>query len=111
MGLIQRAIEEAGIATISITLSRGISRKVKPPRAVYTGFPLGHPFGFPHQRFRQIQLLRLLLRYMESLETPGHIVVHKLSHDSRPDADCELCADLTTHNRKVVSRQGPPLNG
>lgn len=96
MGLIQRAIEAEGIATISVTLSRGISRKVKPPRALYTGFPLGHPFAFPHQRFRQLQLLRLLLRCVETLDTPGRIIVHKLPHDSNPEADCVLCDDLKT---------------
>ncbi|RJQ84493.1 MAG: hypothetical protein C4519_04770 [Desulfobacteraceae bacterium] len=94
MGLIQRIIEAAGIATISVTLSRGISQKVKPPRAVYTGFPLGHPFAYPHQRFRQLQLLRLLLNYMETLETPGRIVVHNLTHDGDPEAHCVLCQGL-----------------
>ena len=92
MGLIQRAIEAAGIATISVTLSRGISQKVKPPRTLYTGFPLGHPFGFPHQRFRQLQLLRLLLHYVETLDIPGQIVVHKLARDSDPEVHCVLCA-------------------
>ncbi|MCJ8502627.1 hypothetical protein [Desulfatitalea alkaliphila] len=91
MGLIQRIIEAAGIATISVTLSRGISKQVKPPRAVYTGFPLGHPFGFPHQNFRQQQLLRLLLHYLAVLETPGEIVVHKLTQDGDPDKACALC--------------------
>lgn len=94
MGLIQRIIEAAGIATISITLSRGISHKVKPPRAVYTGFPLGHPFAFPHQRFRQLQLLRLLLNHLESMDTPGQIAVHKLTHDGDPEGRCVLCDGL-----------------
>lgn len=94
VGLIQRAIEAVGIPTISVTLSRGISRKVKPPRALYTGFPLGHPFAFPHQRFRQQQLLRLLLHYVATVDTPGQIVVRRLSHDSDPNAHCVLCEDL-----------------
>jgi hypothetical protein len=94
VGLIQRVIEAQGIPTISVTLSRGISQKVKPPRAMYTGFPLGHPFAFPHQRFRQLQLLRLLLKYIETLDKPGTIVVHKLNHDGDPEADCVLCRDL-----------------
>jgi hypothetical protein len=87
-------IEAEGIPTISITLSRGISRKVKPPRTVYTGFPLGHPFAFPHQRFRQLQLLRLLLNYIESIDQPGTILVHKLTHDGDPEGGCVLCQDL-----------------
>ena len=94
MGLIQRAIEAEGIATISVTLSRGISRKVKPPRTVFTGFPLGHPFAFPHQRFRQLQLLRLMLQYVETLDTPGRIMVHKLVEDEDPEQGCVLCSGL-----------------
>ncbi len=94
MGLVQRVIEASGIPTISVTLSQGISRKVKPPRAVYTGFPLGHPFAFPHQRFRQLQLLRLLLGYLQSLDRPGEIVVHKLVRDEDPEQYCVLCDGL-----------------
>jgi hypothetical protein len=94
VGLIQRAIESAGIPTISVTLSRGISQKVKPPRAVFTGFPLGHPFAFAHQRFRQLQLLRLMLQYVEKLDQPGQIVVHKLSKDEDPEQHCVLCDGL-----------------
>jgi len=94
VGLVQRAIEAAGIPTISVTLSRGISQKVKPPRAVYTGFPLGHPFAFPHQGFRQLQLLRLMLHYMETLDQPGQIIVHKLVKDEDPEQHCVLCNGL-----------------
>lgn len=94
MGLIQRTIESAGIPTISVTLSRGISQKVKPPRSIFTGFPLGHPFAFPGQHFRQQQLLRLLLRHLESMQTPGQIVVHKLVRDEDPDQACVLCNGL-----------------
>lgn len=94
MGLIQRVIEAAGIPTISVTLSRGISRKVKPPRAIFTGFPLGHPFGFPHQRFRQLQLLRLMLHYLKCIDTPGTIIVEKLVKDGDPEHRCVLCENL-----------------
>ncbi len=74
MGLIQRVIEAAGIATISITLSREITKKVRPPRALYPGFPLGHPIAFPGQALRQLQVLRLLLKYLVGIDFPGTIV-------------------------------------
>ena len=73
MGLIQRAIEAAGIATISITLSEEITRKVRPPRALYPGFPLGHPIAFPGQKQRQLKVLRLLLKFLEELDSPGSV--------------------------------------
>ena len=74
MGLIQRVIENEGIATISITLSEHITKKVRPPRALYPGFPLGHPIGFPNQILCQLKVLRLLLKYLEELDSPGTIV-------------------------------------
>ena len=74
MGLIQRAIENEGIASISITLSEEITKKVRPPRALYPGFPLGHPIAFPGQTLRQLQVLRLLLKFLEELDAPGSIV-------------------------------------
>jgi D-proline reductase (dithiol) PrdB len=74
VGLIQRVVEAAGIATISISLSKDITRKVKPPRAVYTGFPLGHPLGFPGQIPQQLQILRLLLKYVQEIDSPGTLI-------------------------------------
>jgi hypothetical protein len=74
VGLIQRAIETAGIATISITLSEQITRKVHPPRALYPGFPLGHPIGFPGQTLRQLEIMRILLKFLEELDAPSSIV-------------------------------------
>jgi D-proline reductase (dithiol) PrdB len=81
VGLIQRAIETAGIATISITLSEEISRKVRPPRALYPGFPLGHPTAFPGQTQRQLKVLRLLLKFLEELDAPGSIVKYDFTDD------------------------------
>ena len=79
MGLIQRVIETAGIATISITLSEQITRKVRPPRALYPGVPLGHPIAFPGQTLRQLKVLRLLLKYLEELDSPGSMVKYDLT--------------------------------
>jgi D-proline reductase (dithiol) PrdB len=74
VGLVQRAIENEGIATISITLSEEITKKVRPPRALYPGFPLGHPIAFPGQTQHQLKVLRLLLNFLEKLDAPGSIV-------------------------------------
>jgi D-proline reductase (dithiol) PrdB len=80
VGLIQREIEAAGIATISITLSKDITRQVKPPRAIYPGYPLGHPLGFPGQALHHLQMLRLLLKNIEEIDSPGTIVELNLSN-------------------------------
>jgi D-proline reductase (dithiol) PrdB len=91
VGLIQRVIEAAGIATISITLSKEISLKVKPPRAICTGFPLGHPLGFPGQSFRQLQILRILLKYIQEIDTPGTLIELELTGDEDPKVVCNAC--------------------
>ncbi|MFC1716670.1 hypothetical protein ACFL6S_23585 [Candidatus Poribacteria bacterium] len=74
MGLIQRVIEESGIPTISITLSQEIAEKVKPPRAVLPGFPLGHPMGMPFDADGQRTLMKKLLEYVGVIREPGTLV-------------------------------------
>jgi len=74
VGLIQRSIEAAGIATISISLSQEIARKVKPPRAVFPGHTLGRPLGPPGRASQQLKLLRHLLKYLEEIDTPGTLI-------------------------------------
>ena len=74
MGLIQRILEERGISTVSISLNLAISKKVKPPRALYPGFSLGHPLGRPHDRDIQLQVLQDALELLEMDLEPGEIV-------------------------------------
>ena len=91
MGLIQRVVEAAGIATISISLSKEITRKLKPPRAVYPGLPIGHPLDFPNQTFRQLQILRLLLKCIQEIDTPGTLIELDLSEKDDPKVKCKAC--------------------
>jgi hypothetical protein len=91
VGLIQRAIEASGIATISISLSKDISQKVLPPRTIYTGLPLGHPIAFPGEIFRQKQILRILLRYLKKMNSPGTIADLDLAKDSDHSVTCDAC--------------------
>ncbi len=74
MGLVQRAIEEAGIATISLTMAPDVTRRVRVPRAAAVAFPLGHPFGFPGEALRQREILARLLRQAAEIREPGTIV-------------------------------------
>jgi len=92
VGLIQRTIEASGIATISISLSKDISQKVLPPRAVYTGLPLGHPMAFPGQTFRQKQILRLLLKYLKKMNSPGTVVELDVTESNDYSATCDICS-------------------
>jgi hypothetical protein len=74
VGLVQRAIEAAGIPTIGITLQKEITRRVRPPRALFLRYPFGHPMG---EAFATAQQRTILLDALEGLErsgTPGQIV-------------------------------------
>jgi hypothetical protein len=75
VGLIQRIIEEQAIATVSISLNLAITRKVKPPRALYPGFGLGHPMGEAHNPGLQLQVLRDALGLLEIDLEPGSVVI------------------------------------
>jgi len=74
VGLIQRAVEKVGIPTIGVTLQKEITRRVKPPRALFVRYPFGHPMG---EAFAVCQQRAVLLAALEALETitePGTIV-------------------------------------
>jgi len=74
VGLVQRAIEAEGIPTVSISLNRRITEKVRPPRSLLVGLPLGHPMGNPFDEKLQRQILTAGLKYLKEIEKPGTIV-------------------------------------
>jgi D-proline reductase (dithiol) PrdB len=69
-----RVVEEAGIPTIYIGSGRDIIEAVKPPRAVFVNFPLGHQTGKPFDRPLQIAILKAAFETLKSAKTPGTIV-------------------------------------
>ena len=90
MGLVQRAIEAAGIPTVSVTMLPEITRKVGVPRAVRVGFPLGHPFGFPGQPFLQRRILSEMIRVAGAAQAPGTIV--DLGVGEGAGEECAVCS-------------------
>ena len=73
MGLVQRAVESAGISTVGITLQKTVTERVRPPRAVFLRYPFGHPMGEAFVRAQQAAILEDLLRTLETAG-PGTIV-------------------------------------
>jgi D-proline reductase (dithiol) PrdB len=65
VGLLQRAIEAEGIPTVGITLQQEVTKKVKPPRALYLHYPFGHPLG---EAFAVKQQRTILLNALQALE-------------------------------------------
>lgn len=74
MGLLQRAIEAKGVPTIGITLQKEVTKKVKPPRALYLRYPFGHPLGKPFQVRQQRTILLDALKALETMKEPGTIL-------------------------------------
>lgn len=74
MGLLQRTIEAEGIPTIGVTLQKEVTKKVKPPRALYLHYPFGHPLGDAFQVKQQRTILLDGLKALETITEPGTIL-------------------------------------
>ncbi len=74
MVVIQRAIEAAGIATISIALCRDVVESVGTPQSVHYGFPFGFTLGESNDQAVQLRILKDTLRSLEDIDQPGTIV-------------------------------------
>ena len=70
VGLIQRAVEAAGISTVSITLIEDITRRVKPPRALVVPYGFGHPLGEPNNPELQHAIIAEALALLEDTAEP-----------------------------------------
>jgi hypothetical protein len=70
VGLIQRAIEYAGITTVSISLLREITEKLRPPRALFVPFPLGYPLGEPNNPDLQVRIMRAAFSLLSRSDIP-----------------------------------------
>lgn len=72
VGLIQSVIKKAGIPTVSITVLREVTERVRPPRALFVDRPLGFPLGEPHnvglQRTIVVSALAMLLERVDDFE-------------------------------------------
>jgi D-proline reductase (dithiol) PrdB len=74
VGLLQRAIEAEGIPSIGVTLQKEVTRKVKPPRALYLRHPFGHPMGEAFHVKQQRTILLYALTALETATEPGVIL-------------------------------------
>ena len=70
VGLIQRAVEAAGISTVSITLDESITKRVKPPRALSVPYRFGYPLGEPNNPELQHAIIAEALALLADEGTP-----------------------------------------
>ena len=73
VGLIQRAVELAGVSTVSITLDESITKRVKPPRALAVPYRFGYPLGEPNNPALQHAIIMEALALLQD-ETPPPIL-------------------------------------
>ncbi|NCF44947.1 MAG: hypothetical protein GWP70_09035 [Proteobacteria bacterium] len=99
MGLIARALEAAGIATVCLSSARSITESVGVPRAVYLDYPLGQTAGRAHDFAEQASVLESACRGFEDIRQPGSIVDLKLQWSADDDW------------KDVVMRPSPPHDG
>ena len=79
VGLIQRAVEEAGISTVSITLVESMTKRVKPPRALAVPYGFGHPLGEPNNPELQHAIIVEALELLTDEAPPP--LLRKLRHN------------------------------
>ncbi len=66
-----RVFEEAGLPTVSMSSALDITGLVKPPRAAFVNFPLGHQCGKANDPAGQRAILTEALRLLETAPKGG----------------------------------------
>ena len=70
MGALGHYIEREGVPTAQISLIREQTAAIRPPRALWVPFMLGHPFGAPNETRFQSRVLCALLSLFECPSGP-----------------------------------------
>ncbi|MDQ6785231.1 MAG: hypothetical protein M3033_00230 [Acidobacteriota bacterium] len=69
----QRAVEKRGIPTVSISVALDVSRHIKPPRAVFLPFMMGHHFGVPFHKELQRKIILQALDLLTTAKRSGEV--------------------------------------
>ncbi|MBU2552532.1 MAG: hypothetical protein KKB20_29235 [Proteobacteria bacterium] len=99
MGLIARQAEAAGIPTLCMGSALDILKAVRPPRAVFLDFPLGHTAGPADRPELQRAIMIETLEAFASLTRPGR--VKSLDFDWPLDPDWKISAAMASDQRTV----------
>ncbi len=73
LAVIQRVLEAAGLATISLTIEPDLMKLVQVPRAMIVDFPPGCPVGEPTDRDKQLKVVKEALEYLATMKQPGTV--------------------------------------
>ncbi len=69
----QRAIEKRGIPTVSLSVALDVTEHIKPPRAIFLPFMMGHLFGVPFHKSLQKEIILTGLERIEKAEKSGDV--------------------------------------
>ena len=91
MGVLARVLEEAGLATVGISLVRPQAVTTRAPRFLHVDFPLGRPLGRPGDPDFQRDVIRRALALLPRTDVPV-LVDHPETIDDEADepAACPL---------------------
>jgi len=78
LAVIARVIEQTGIPTMALSVSRDLSDRVRAPRSAYYDGEYGSVAGKPNWREYQLRVLDESIRWIETFDQPG---VRKLAVD------------------------------
>jgi hypothetical protein len=70
VGVLARIFEEAGIATVGLSLVRRQAENIKAPRFLHCEFPLGRPLGHPDDPDFQKDVMRRAFALLERNDVP-----------------------------------------
>jgi hypothetical protein len=88
--------EQAGLATVGISLVRGQAERARPPRMLHCEFPLGRPLGRPDDAAFQHQVLSSAFGLLQRTDVP---VLEDFPVTITDEADAPLsCALPPRHN-------------
>ena len=93
-----RVFEEAGLPTVSMASALDIITLVKPPRAAFVNFPLGHQCGKADDPAGQRAILRQALPLLETATEGGtllHLPVRWREDDPTDSWEEEAYRELT----------------
>jgi hypothetical protein len=80
-----RTLEEAGFATILVTMMPYWAEKIGTPRTLAVEHPFGHTLGKPGDSVGQLNILQEALRALETIQEPGEILHSTVRWDEPPD--------------------------
>lgn len=70
MSVLSHVFEQAGLATVGISIVRGQAESVRPPRSLYCEFPLGRPLGKPNDPAFQTDVVMAMLALLDRTDVP-----------------------------------------